>query len=163
MKRLCKTVVIAMCIFSFLSLFGCNKNKYIVDGPDMERKAEWISFTISQTSDVYEGNFAYTVTKDEQDGLYYLFYDYFDYENKVPEERKVRLKDKTVNALLEMKLLSLPDVEPKETSGEEIILDGTWAKLTITDDFGNTYEKSISDEMVGNIRSLLTPYAEDVL
>lgn len=154
-KKRFRWAVIGMCLAALLSLFGCHK----VDGPGMERDL-WQEFTISQTSDEYEGNFSYTVT-NESDG-YYVFYEYFDYENKVPGERKIKLKNSTVNALLSMNLLSLPDEQPIESSSdEEMILDGTFAKLTITDESGNTYKKSVSDELVWDVRSLLSPYVED--
>lgn len=144
---------------TLLSLLGCNKNKYILDGPDMERDV-WQEFTLSQSSDVYEGNFAYTVTKESD--TYYLSYEYFDYVNKVPDARKIPLKIVTVNELLALNLLSLPDVPTIEISPEDtMILDGTFAKLTITDEDGNTYNKSVSDRMVGDIRSLLSDYVID--
>ena len=120
----------------------------------------WQEFTVSQTSDVYEDNFSYTVT-NESDG-YYLFYEYFDYENKVPEDCKIRLQESTVNGLLSLNLLSLPDVQPvDDSSEEEMILDGTWAKLTGVDAAGNRHEKSVSAATVDEIRSLLAPYVKD--
>ena len=156
-KKWFRWAVIGMCLAALLSLFGCDK--YIADGPGMERQL-WQEFTISQTSDEYEGNFAYTVTSES--GVYYLSYEYFDYENNVPGERKIQLKNATVNALLSMDLLSLPDVQATESlSDEETILDGTFAKLTITDENGNTYKKRVSDKIVQEIRSLLSPYITD--
>ena len=157
MKRLCvRWVLIGMCLEALLSLFGCHKDNYILDGPGMER-ALWQEFTISQSSDVYEGNFAYTVTNEYDE--YYLVYEYFDYKNNIPDERKIKLKDATVNELLSMDLLSLPDEQPSESlQDEEMVLDGTFAKLTVTDTSGNTYKKRVSNEMVQNIRSLLSPY-----
>lgn len=132
---------------------------YVDDDSDTEGNV-WQEFTISQNSDVYEDNFAYTVTKEAD--TYYLSYEYFDYENKVPDERKIPLKNKTVNSLLALDLLSLPDVQPvDDSSEEEMILDGTWAKLTVVDEAGNRHEKSVSTATVDEIRSLLAPYVKD--
>ena len=132
---------------------------YVDDDSDTEGNV-WQEFTISQNSDVYEDNFAYTVTKEAD--TYYLSYDYFDYVNKVPEDRKIPLKHKTVNELLMLNLLSLPDVQPvDDSSEEEMILDGTWAKLTVVDEAGNKYQKNVSDAIVDKIRSLLAPYVID--
>lgn len=133
---------------------------YVDEGGSAAEQKVWQEFTVSQTSDVYEDNFSYTVT-NESDG-YYLFYEYFDYENKVPEDCKIRLKESTANALLSMNLLSLPDEQTIESSSdEETILDGTFAKFTITDENGNTYKKRVSDKIVQEIRSLLSTYIKD--
>ena len=45
MKKLLRLAVFVMCMATLLSLLGCNKNKYILDGPDMERD-EWQEFTL---------------------------------------------------------------------------------------------------------------------
>lgn len=157
--KLKRLAVMVMLLAWLCALFGCNKDKYILDGPGMERQL-FQEFTISQNSDVYEDNFAYTVTKEAD--TYYLSYEYFDYENKVPDERKIPLKNKTVNELLTLNLLSLPDVQPvDDSSEEEMILDGTWAKLTVVDKAGNRHEKSVSAATVDEIRSLLAPYVKD--
>ena len=56
-------------LFGWLAtLFGCNKNKYILDGPGMENPDAWVTFSVSRSGDSYaQHNFHITVT-DTADG-----------------------------------------------------------------------------------------------
>lgn len=151
----CRRLAVLTLLALFLaSLFGCGK-KHILDGPGMERQV-WREFTISQSSDVYEQNFSYTVKLDENSGEGYLCTEVYDYEKGYPEETSIRLEQKTVNALLNLNMLSFPDEIPYES--EESILDGTFLSFSVTDRNGNVFKKILSSEQETEILALIRPY-----
>lgn len=141
-------------LLALFSLFGCGK-KHILDGPGMERQV-WREFTISQISDVYEQNFSYTVKIDENSGEGYLYTEVYNYEEGYPEETSIRLKQKTVSALMNMDMLSFPDEIPYES--EESILDGTFLSFSVTDQNGTVFKKILSSEQETEILALIRPY-----
>ncbi len=147
-----------MCLLSLFSLFGCGK-RHVPDGPGMEREV-WAEFTISQSSDVYNQNYSYTVKLDEESNEYYLSTELYDYELGYPDEKSIKLKNKTVNELFSLNLLSLPDKE--ESTLEAEILDGTFLHFSVTDQNGKVYKKSISDEKAGKILALLKSYINKI-
>ena len=147
-----------MGISILLSIFGCGK-RYVTDGPGTEREA-WLEFTISQSSDVYEQNYSYTVKLDEESQEYYLSTEVYDYVLGYPDEKSIKLKSKTVNELISLNLLSLPDKEASSLEAE--ILDGTFLSLSVTDQNGNSYRKSVSDEKAGEILALLEAYINKI-
>ena len=144
-----------MCILSLFSMCGCRKRR-LQDGDGMVR-ALWSEFTISQSSDVYEQNVSYTVKYDEHSGDGYLYTEVPHETKGYPVEKSIRLKPKTVSALLNLDIMSFPDAASYE--GEEEILDGTFLSFSVTDQNGNVLKKSLSEEMGQEILSLITPYA----
>ncbi len=158
MEKFFRLVVFMMCIAWLLSLFGCGKG-HLVDGPGMERGV-WSEFTISQSSDVYEQNFSYTVRFDEKLFEAYLYIEVYDYKAGYPIEKKIKLKEKTISALFSLDMMSFPDEIPYE--GEEEILDGTFLSFSVTDQNGNVSKKSIPREAAKEILTLITPYANQL-
>ncbi len=143
-----------MCVLSMLSLFGC-KSHY-VDGPGMERGV-WSEFTISQSSDVYEQNFSYTVKFDESLSEAYLYTEVPHEEKGYPVEKSIPLKQDTVSALFQLDIMSFPDAVSSELETE--ILDGTFLRFSVTDQNGKVSEKIISSEAQEEILVLIAPYA----
>lgn len=143
-------------ILVLFSLFGCGK-KHILDGPGMERQV-WREFTISQSSDVYEQNFSYTVKLDENSDEGYLYTEVYNYEEGYPEETSIRLEQKTVSALMNLDILSFPNEIPYES--EESILDGTFLSFSVTDQNGTVFKKILSSEQETEILALIMPYKE---
>ena len=150
-------VLTLLALFSF-SLFGCGK-KHVLDGPGMERQV-WREFTIAQSSDVYEQNFSYTVKIDENSGEGYLYTEVYNYEEGYPEEKSILLKQKTVNALMNLDILSFPNEIPYES--EESILDGTFLSFSVTDQNGTVFKKILSSEQETEILALIMPYKEEL-
>ena len=154
-----RLAVIAVCISMLLSLFGCGKLKpFILDGPDMERTL-WSEFTISQTSDVYEENFSYTVKYDKISGEAY-FYTEVPHETKgYPIEKSIQLKSKDLQALININIMSFANVQAVE-SDDELILDGTFLKFWVTDSNGEKFNKSVPYEDEKEILKIIKPYAD---
>ena len=161
-KRCFRWVVIGMCMAFLLSLFGCNKDKYILDGSDMEREL-WQEFTISQTSDEYNQNFSYTVKYDETEDKGYLYMEVPHETKGYPVLKSIELDSDTVNELINLNILSFTD-EPKESNGSEAeILDGTFLRFSVTDSSGNVFKKVISNEAEQKILTLITPYVQKII
>lgn len=161
-KRCFRWVVIGMCMAFLLSLFGCNKDKYILDGSDMEREL-WQEFTISQTSDEYNQNFSYTVKYDETEDKGYLYMEVPHETKGYPVLKSIELDSDTVNELINLNILSFTD-EPKESNESEAeILDGTFLSFSVTDSSGNVFKKVISNEAEQKILTLITPYVQKII
>ena len=161
-KRCFRWVVIGMCMAFLLSLFGCNKDKYILDGSDMEREL-WQEFTISQTSDEYNQNFSYTVKYDETEDKGYLYMEVPHETKGYPVLKSIELDSDTVNELINLNILSFTD-EPKESNELEAeILDGTFLRFSVTDSSGNVFKKVISNEAEQKILTLITPYVQKII
>ncbi len=161
-KRCFRWVVIGMCMAFLLSLFGCNKDKYILDGSDMEREL-WQEFTISQTSDEYNQNFSYTVKYDETEDKGYLYMEVPHETKGYPVLKSIELDSDTVNELINLNILSFTD-EPKESNELEAeILDGTFLRFSVTDSSGNIFKKVISNEAEQKILTLITPYVQKII
>ena len=155
-------VVIGMCMAFLLSLFRCNKDKYILDGPGMEREL-WQEFTISQTSDEYNQNFSYTVKYDETEDKGYLYMEVPHETKGYPVLKSIELDSDTVNELINLNILSFTD-EPKESNELEAeILDGTFLRFSVTDSSGNVFKKVISNEAEQKILTLITPYVQKII
>lgn len=162
-KRVLLWMMMGMSWLGMISLFGCDgKNRHLMDGPGMVREEHWTHLDFSQTSDVYEDNFSYTVILDETSHRYALHYAYFDYTNQTPEERTVTLSDDTQTALLAMDLLGLPDAIPATNAQEDepLMLDGSTVSLTLTSNLGGVYYKAPSPQQVQQLRELLEPYVK---
>jgi len=142
-----------MCLSLLLTLFGCKKPE-ILDGPGMAMEI-WDQFTISQSSDDYSQCYVYTVRHDNN-WKYYLIAEVFDYELGYPEKKSIELDDDTVNELISLNLLALPD-EAESTLDAEI-LDGTFLNFTVTDVNGKSYKKVISAKDADKIFELIKPY-----
>ena len=146
-----------MCIFS---LFGCfQKDKYILDGPGMEREYEWISFTLSRSSSYANYNFAFSVNIKEKKA----FVDGYcrdDNGEEYIDEEGIELSKQTLKELRGLKLEYLDDVskESDDTDDGLIILDADITTLTLTLDINETVEKRISDDLTMQIHQLLSPY-----
>ena len=153
MKFLKKTAVIVMCLSLLLTLFGCKKPK-ILDGPGMVMEI-WDQFTISQASDDYSQCYVYTVRHDNN-WKYYFVAEVFDYELGYLDEKSIELDNDTVNELISLNLLALPD-EAESTLDAEI-LDGTFLNFTVTDVNGKSYKKVISAKDADKIFELIKPY-----
>ena len=161
-KRCFRWVVIGMCMAFLLSLFGCNKDKFILDGSDMEREL-WQEFTISQTSDEYNQNFSYTVKYDETEDKGYLYMEVPHETKGYPVLKSIELDSDTVNELINLNILSFTD-EPKESNELEAeILDGTFLRFSVTDSSGNVFKKVISNEAEQKILTLITPYVQKII
>lgn len=161
-KRCFRWAVIGMCMAFLLSLFGCNKDKYILDGSDMEREL-WQEFTISQTSDEYSKNFSYTVKYDETEDKGYLYMEVPHETKGYPILKSIELDSDTVNELINLNILSFTD-EPKESNELEAeILDGTFLRFSVTDSSGNVFKKVISNEAEQKILTLITPYVQKII
>ena len=161
-KRCFRWVVVGMCMAFLLSLFGCNKDKYILDGSDMEREL-WQEFTISQTSDEYNQNFSYTVKYDETEDKGYLYMEVPHETKGYPVLKSIELDSDTVNELINLNILSFTD-EPKESNELEAeILDGTFLRFSVTDSSGNIFKKVISNEAEQKILTLITPYVQKII
>lgn len=120
----------------------------------------WSEFTISQSSDIYEQNYSYTVKVDEDSFEGYLYTEVYNYEEGYPEEKSISLKQETVSALFNLNILSFPDEIPYEP--EETILDGTFLSFSVTDQSGTVLKKILSDEQEEEILALIMPYAEEL-
>ena len=161
-KHYFRWVVIGMCMAFLLSLFGCNKDKYILDGCDMEREL-WQEFTISQTSDEYNQNFSYTVKYDETEDKGYLYMEVPHETKGYPVLKSIELDSDTVNELINLNILSFTD-EPKESNELEAeILDGPFLRFSVTDSSGNVFKKVISNEAEQKILTLITPYVQKII
>ena len=160
MKTFFRLVVFGLCLLNLFALFGCGKGKpFILDGPDMERTL-WREFTISQTSDVYEENFSYTVKYDETEDKGYLYMEVPHETKGYPIEKSIQLKSQDVNALINMNILSFTDTPIESSNIEAEILDGTFLEFSVTDINGNQSEKILSKDKEVEILSILKPYAD---
>ncbi len=148
-----------MCLLNLLSLLGCGngtgKGGFVADGPGMEREL-WSAFTLSQSSDVYEQNYSYTVVYDEASGDVQLYTEVPHETMGYPVEVSVRLEADTASKLFNLNLLSFPDAIPYE--GGESVLDGTFCRFTVTDRNGHESEKLLSSDAEQTILELLAPY-----
>lgn len=162
-KQCFRWMVIGMCMTFLLSLFGCNKDKYILDGPGthMERQL-WSEFTISQISDEYGQNFSYTVKYDETEDKGYLYMEVPHETKGYPIEKNIQLDSETINELINLDLLSFDDkLEVSEGLGVKI-LDGTFLRFSVTDSSGNVFKKSISSDAEQKLLTLITPYVKKI-
>ena len=151
MKPYIRSAVVLMCFGWLLSLLGCGKtaDPVIRDKTGMVRQIPWSEFTISQTSDVYEGNIGYTVKK-EKDGYYLVLGgEYPDFE-----ERRILLSQAAVDALLAMELGLFPD-RKAPGDDEPLMLDGTTQSLTVVDENGERMPKDISKAEFDRIVEIL--------
>lgn len=131
-----------MCMAWLLSLFGCGKKKpHMLDGPGMEREL-WIAFTISRCNERFEIIYSYTVKYDDVSSKAHL------YEGQ-DEENSIQLRNETIESLISLNLLSLPDEEP---------VTGNFLGLTVTDSNGQVYPKQISKATEEEILSLIDVY-----
>jgi hypothetical protein len=137
--------------------FRGKKSRFVLDGVGMEREI-WRRFTISQSSDVYEQNFAYTVKYDEALDEAHLCVDVYDYRAGYPVEKRARLKRDTLNALFCLNMMSFPDEIPFES--KEKILDGTFLTFFVIDQNGNVLKKRLSYENEQKILGLILPYVK---
>lgn len=160
-KQLFRLVVMVLCMAFLLSLFGCNKNNYILDGPDMERQV-WSEFTISQTSDEYEQNFSYTVKYDETENKGYLHMEVPHETKGYPVEKSIQLDSNTVTELINLNILSFKDKSKESGELEAEILDGTFLRFSVTDSNGNVFKKVLSSEAEQKILTLITPYVQKI-
>ena len=146
-KRCLRWAVIGMCLAAFLSLFGCNKEKYILDGPGMEREL-WQEFTISRCSEVYEPIYSYTVKYDDVSSRAYLYIGEYD---EAKEQSSIQLKSQTINDLINLRILALP---------EEGSITGNFLALSVVDSNGKRLHKSVSAAVEKEILSLIEPYVD---
>ena len=148
-KRCFLWVVIGMCMAFLLSLFRCNKDKYILDGPGMEREL-WQEFTISRCSEVYEPIYSYTVKYDNASGEAYLYIGEYD---EAKEHTSIQLKSQTINDLINMRILALPD---------EGDITGNFLALSVVNSNGKRLHKRVSAAVEKKILSLIEPYADSL-
>ena len=142
MKKLLRLAVLIMCITWLLALFGCGKEKpHMLDDPGMEREL-WIAFTISRCNERFEIIYSYTVKYDDVSSKAHL------YEGQ-DEENSIQLRNETIESLISLNLLSLPDEEP---------VTGNFLGLTVTDSNGQVYPKQISKATEEEILSLIDVY-----
>ena len=152
MKISLRMAVVVLCL---LSLFGCGKkDRHILDGPGMVREVTWQEFTLSQQSDVYEENYSLTVRWDQGNDAFYLYV--YTIATAADDPEPIRLKSKTVNRILSMDFLGLPNEQPSDLELE--ILDGTFSDFQVIDQDGVTYKKVLSYEMEQELKQLLLPY-----
>ena len=153
-----------MCMKSILSMFRYLKPQ-VLDKEGMVRNINWKEFTLSQRSDVYEENYSYTVARDDKNSNVYLYYQTIA-ESGESLENGIRLKKKTVKEIQSMRFMDYPDEEEinkeklEELLGEEVpeLLDGTYVKFSVLDEFGNRYNKDISIDDIERLQKLFLPY-----
>ena len=151
MKRYIRWAVVIMCFGWLLSLLGCGKttDPFVRDKIGMVRQIPWREFTVSQTSDVYEGNIGYTVKKEQESYYLVLEGEYPDFE-----EKHILLPQDAVDALLAMDLGLFPD---RKVPGDDepLMLDGTTQSLTVVDENGEWMPKDISKAEFDRIVEIL--------
>lgn len=152
MKRMTRTAVVLMCVAWLLSLFGCGEPT-VRDKEGMERAVPWTEFSYEQRSDVYEGNFSFTVKK-EHDGIYVYAY---SIATSGEEAEGVRLSEEEAAVLETMDLVGLPDETPSPL--DAMILDGTFTKLYVTEEGGEPREKAAGAALLEQIETVLLPYS----
>ena len=157
MKRYIRWAVVIMCFGWLLSLLGCGKttDPFVRDKTGMVRQIPWREFTVSQTSDVYEGNIGYTVKKEQESYYLVLEGEYPDFE-----DRRILLPQNAVDALLAMDLVGFPDRSPQQTENEMQILDGTFQHLTVVDENGVSMPKDISQSEFTKIIEILNKHIQ---
>lgn len=114
-----------MCLGFLAALFGCNKDKYILDGPGMINPNVFDKITVSRYgySEAQQNfNLELTVADDGWfiNGDVCRSYGVFEPEDAIPIPGNMLL------AIRSLRAHELPDVTPTELSSEEesIILDG---------------------------------------
>ena len=146
MKVFFRLVVITLCFSWLMSLFGCGE-KYILDGPDMERLV-CREFTISRCNERYETVYSYTVKLDDQSNENWLCVNVYDGETV---GKSIRLESNDVDALHRFNVLNLPEAE---------MICGSVLGLTVTDSHSKTHPKSVSRANEAEILGILSPYIQ---
>ncbi len=123
---------------------------HVPDRVGMIRQTEWDYFVLSQNSDVYEGNFSYTVRKNKENGEYYFYLN--------DEEKGKKLKTQTVDELIGMDLSELPDEKTEKADDEPMMLDGTTTTFLVFSECFGLQRKVLAGEKREKIISLLSLY-----
>ena len=156
--RMLKPVVVLLCCSLALFLFGCERDKLILDGPGMVYEQPWTAFTISRSGSSTRYNFRFTVSDDGDQSL--VTGECYDEEgNFYTEEIGIVLSAEDVWKLRWMDLQTLDP--PQEIPDDlEPILDDNKITLFLVRPNGETVEKRASGDLSMEIYQLLLPYFE---
>lgn len=154
LKRL---VVCLMCISALLWLFGCGKkDRFILDGPDMENTSAWNSFSISRYGDsMANQNFQITVQKS--DIGYAVTGEVLGYS----ETEGIILSKKDCRKIDELKPHLLPDVaETKKQSemDDVMILDAPSVNIEVGYIDGTLHQKVDENDFSMSIYNIVELY-----
>lgn len=157
-----------MCLGFLSSLFGCKKDKYILDGPGMVNPVTWESISISQYGySIAQDNFSIDITKTADgctvsgsiigdDGTHYE-------ADNIPLPKKILFK------LHDLDPCGLPDAvstdavstDSAETDAEifpiDLPLDQGSLSITVRYTDGRTVNKLDADDFVSKVRKTVLP------
>lgn len=126
-----------------------------------EEELPWLGFSMSQNHSCADYIFYFDVRRKEN-GRYFVTGECSDDKgNRHIEEKGIRLKKRTVEALGQLRLEQLPEDIPKELPQEladEMILDDTTRCFSIMRPDGSFESKLISEEMFLDIARRLKTY-----
>lgn len=159
--KLKRLAVMVMLLAWLCALFGCNKDKYILDGPGMVNDHPWQSFTVSRSDSYAQHNFWFTV---EYRGTSHILTGECRTEDgdQISIEDGVTLSKEDDKYLVNLWLASLPDVEPDkgDIDDEPIPLDSPDYYLTLTMMDDTTTEKAVTGDLTLELYERFLPYFE---
>lgn len=143
MKKMKWFLIPVLCALAVFCFFGCRSEN---------QSAQWKHVYLSRNSDNYSDMFSFTVTWDPETGKYYLYDDLWD------PDTPIKLRRKTVDALLAMELAAYPEEEERESPEDILILDDSSESLSVLDLSGNLSVKDASYAQIMQLYELLSPY-----
>ena len=158
--RVMKWIVVLVGCITVLLLGGClrQRDKYMLDGPDMEYQSPWTTFTLSRVDSNTRYSFWFTVTDDGDQPL--VTGECSDENgNSYIEETGIAISAEDLWQLRWMDLDRLPD---EEEWPEDLELPTDMANITLnlTLSDGTVVQKSPSGDLSMEIYQLLLPYFE---
>lgn len=148
-----------MCLAAVFSLFGRGKkDKYILDGPDMENTLNWDSFSVSRSGDSYaQHNFNLTV-KYDSDG-YVVKGSFINGE----ENEGFALPKSACRKIDELQPHNLPDLicmssEINDEIEEAIALDVPEVRVEVTYTNGTLVQKVDENDFSIKVYQIVEPY-----
>lgn len=156
MKRTKRTAVILMCLAALLSLFGC-KDRFRVDGPDMENPHAWERVSLSRSDAYAQHNFnltieriggAYVVTGNLRDD------DGTEYTN----EAGILLPKEACRQLDKLRVQNLPDIEIRDPEDGLLVLDAPITQIEVRYTDGSLEEKVDLDDFSIEVYQILLPH-----
>ena len=122
-----------------------------------EEEMPWMGFSLSQNHSCADYIFSFDVRRKEN-GRYYVTGEYRDAKGSLcAEDRGIRLKKPTVEALRHLRLEQLPEEIPQETE-DLVLLDATTRSFSIQHPDGRNEPKIIPEEMFLDIVHRLEAY-----
>ena len=157
-----------MCLGFLAALFGCNKDKYILDGPGMENTDVFDKITVSR-SGYSEAQLNFNLELTVTDDGWFINGDVCRVSGVYEPEDAIPIPVNMQSAIMSLQPNLLPDVAPTETTTDEdsIILDGTEVldqgnveiEILYTD--GRRVEKVDEDDFSIKLYNIVLPLFEE--